>query len=88
MSAILKPMVAVLFDHELRAAAEACHHLNGLLKEKADAETKASALDAAWRLSYVALAAITDKVQAITVVALRDALPVDSAAENQERNKT
>ena len=71
MSAELHPRIAVLFDHELRAAAQA---LEGLHRMKdADVETKVAAVRTALSLAYTALYSIAQPdIQAIIVIDIRD----------------
>ncbi len=67
MAAKIRLSVAVLFDHELRAAAAALHKAAALPK----GEEAAQAWTDAIQLAYVALDAITPDVTGLTIIHVR-----------------
>lgn len=69
MSVKLEPIIAVLFDHELRRAAELLHKV---LDKSMPEKERAGFMPDAVKAAFLALYAITPDTQAITVISVKD----------------
>ena len=72
MPATMKPTIAVLFDHELRAAAAALQECYALLDKKSLEKPEAKQFAIAFQLAHAALFAVRPDVHAVTVVNLKE----------------